>query len=220
MDNSNKNTKEDKGKILSQKDKKQIKNMISLILWTLLIFSLIVIIAGRNVKYGEKEKYTIDFYSNGEQIKEVVIEAGELVERPDDPVKEGVEFSHWATHEKTVDGSEVFDFSKAPTKSIGLFAHFKAKSVPESELESQPNDSNSNDNQTSYYGYEKIYNEYADRLKKECPTLAMMECAELANEGIVKMADYMFKAHGIEGQYATYEKWASKLINVYTQEAR
>ena len=43
----------------------------------------------------------------------------------------------------------------------------------------------------------------------------MMECAELSTEGMTKMASYMYKAKGTDGQMATYEEWAGKLTDVY-----
>lgn len=74
--------------------------------------------------------------------------------------------------------------------------------------------------QVTTNNYESIYNTYAARLRAECPTLSMMECAEVSNEGILKMAEYMYTAKGTEGQYATYEQWAGKLQEVYLAEAR
>lgn len=68
--------------------------------------------------------------------------------------------------------------------------------------------------------YETIYNEYSTRLKNECPTLSITECAEISNEGVSEMAKYMYRASGTDGQYATYEQWASKLMDVYLKEAR
>lgn len=64
-------------------------------------------------------------------------------------------------------------------------------------------------------GYQAIYDEYSARLTAECPNLAMTECAELSNEGVTKMAEYMYKAKGTDGQMATYEEWAGKLMDVY-----
>jgi len=64
-------------------------------------------------------------------------------------------------------------------------------------------------------GYQAIYDEYSARLTAECPSLSMMECAELSNEGVSEMADYMFRAKGTDGQMATYEEWAKKLMDVY-----
>ena len=64
-------------------------------------------------------------------------------------------------------------------------------------------------------GYQEIYDEYSARLNDECQTLSMTECAELSNEGVKKMAEYMYKAKGTDGQMATYEEWAGKLMDVY-----
>lgn len=69
-------------------------------------------------------------------------------------------------------------------------------------------------------GYQAIYDEYSARLQNECPTLSMMECAELSNEGVSKMAEYMYKASGTDGQYATYETWSGKLMDVYLSSAQ
>lgn len=64
-------------------------------------------------------------------------------------------------------------------------------------------------------GYQEIHNEYSARLNAECPSLSMTECAELSNEGVAEMAKYMYRASGTDGQYATYEEWAGKLMDVY-----
>ena len=64
-------------------------------------------------------------------------------------------------------------------------------------------------------GYQEIFDEYSARLVAECPELAMTECAELSTEGVSKMAEYMFAAKGTDGQMATYEEWAGKLMDVY-----
>lgn len=69
-------------------------------------------------------------------------------------------------------------------------------------------------------GYQAIYDQYAARLRAECPNLSMVQCAELSNDGISKMAEYMYKANGTDGQYATYSEWAGKLQDVYMAEAR
>lgn len=79
---------------------------------------------------------------------------------------------------------------------------------------------NSSEFKNTKYNYEKIYDEYSARLKKECPTLSITECAEISNEGVTKMAEYMYSALGTDGQYATYEQWANKLMDVYLEEAK
>ncbi|MFO6504212.1 hypothetical protein ACLB3A_01690 [Corynebacterium freneyi] len=69
-------------------------------------------------------------------------------------------------------------------------------------------------------GYQEIYDEYSARLENECPTLSMDECAEIANEGVGKMAEYMYQASGTDGQYETYDSWARKLMGVYIGAAQ
>ena len=102
---------------------------------------------GRNdSKYEEKEEYTITFYNDGKKVQEVVVKKGELVEKPENPTKDGYEFSHWATHEKSIDGSEKYDFSIAPTKSITLYAHFTK--IKETSNQNNTTD-NTNNNSTS-----------------------------------------------------------------------
>lgn len=73
---------------------------------------------------------------------------------------------------------------------------------------------------TSSSGYQAIYDEYAARLRNECPSLSIAQCAELSNEGVSMMAEYMWTADGIDGQYETYQTWAGKLTEVYMAEAR
>ena len=69
--------------------------------------------------------------------------------------------------------------------------------------------------ETSPEGYQAIFDEYSARLIAECPNLAMTECAELSTDGVTKMAQYMYQAKGTDGQMATYEEWAGKLMDVY-----
>ncbi len=68
--------------------------------------------------------------------------------------------------------------------------------------------------------YETIYNEYAQKIRDAAPTSSISELAEIANEGVGKMAEYMWTAKGTDGQYATYEEWSGKLMDVYMSEAR
>mgnify|MGYP000975096530 CR=1 FL=1 len=78
-------------------------------------------------------------------------------------------------------------------------------------------------NATSAQGvskYETIYNEYAQKIRDAAPTSSISELAEIANEGVGKMAEYMWTAKGTDGQYATYEEWSGKLMDVYMSEAR
>ncbi len=74
--------------------------------------------------------------------------------------------------------------------------------------------------EASQEGYQAIYDEYSARLTAECPSLSTTECAEISTEGVSKMAEYMYKAKGTDGQMATYEEWASKLMDVYMASAQ
>ena len=44
--------------------------------------------------------------------------------------------------------------------------------------------------------------------------------ATICNEGVTKMAQYMYSASGTDGQYATYQSWVDKLYNVYINNCR
>lgn len=68
--------------------------------------------------------------------------------------------------------------------------------------------------------YETIYNEYAQKIRDAAPTSSISELAEIVNEGVGKMAEYMWTAKGTDRQYATYEEWSGKLMDVYLSEAR
>ena len=157
---------------------------------------------------SKEEKPCITFMNNGSEYKVLCVENGEKIEKPEDPIKDGYTFSHWATHEKTVDGSEKFNFDEPVTRSETVFAHYDvAKNTEKTETK-------------SISRYEQIYNTYSERLKNECPSLSITECATISNEGVEKMAEYMYSSTGTDGQYATYNEWAQKLYNVYIQEAR
>lgn len=69
-------------------------------------------------------------------------------------------------------------------------------------------------------GYQSIFDTYSARLQNECPNLSISGCAELVNEGVEKMAEYMWKASGTDGQYETYSNWASKLYDVYMDSVK
>lgn len=115
------------------------------------------------------------------------------------------------------------------TQLLDLLEHLEQNycTSKSSDNGSTDNNTNSNNNNSSnntdtptVSRYEQILNEYTAKLKRECPNISMMECAEISTEGITKMAEYMLTAKGTDGQYATYEKWAGKLTDVYLKEAR
>lgn len=68
--------------------------------------------------------------------------------------------------------------------------------------------------------YEQIYDEYSQKLREAGPTSSISEMADILNEGVEKMAEYMYSAKGTDGQYATYEEWGKKLMDVYLEECR
>ena len=68
--------------------------------------------------------------------------------------------------------------------------------------------------------YQEIYNEYSQKLINSGPTSSVNEMANILNEGLEKMATYMYSASGVEGQYSTYESWGNKLIEVYLNNCR
>lgn len=86
--------------------------------------------------------------------------------------------------------------------------------------DSSSSSSHSTPSSSSSSTYQGIYDTYSARLRSECPTKSMTECAEIVNEGVEKMAEYMWEASGTDGQYETYSSWASKLYDVYMESAR
>ena len=73
---------------------------------------------------------------------------------------------------------------------------------------------------TTLNNYQQIYNEYSQKLINAGPTSSINEMAKICNEGISKMAQYMYSAYGVDGQYSTYESWATKLYDVYMNNCR
>ena len=73
---------------------------------------------------------------------------------------------------------------------------------------------------TTLKNYQQIYNEYSQKLKVAGPTSSITEMANILNEGVTKMAKYMYSASGTDGQYATYQSCVDKLFAVYMNECR
>ncbi|GHV47078.1 hypothetical protein FACS189499_03890 [Clostridia bacterium] len=69
-------------------------------------------------------------------------------------------------------------------------------------------------------GYQAILDAYTEKLEVAAPVSSVKEMAEIANEGVLKMAEYMWEAKGTDGQMATYTEWADKLYDVYLSEVR
>jgi hypothetical protein len=68
---------------------------------------------------------------------------------------------------------------------------------------------------TKTSGYQAIYDEYAKKLRDMEETAGISEKAEMVNKGILEMAEYMYKAKGVDGQMKTYSEWGNKLQEVY-----
>ena len=68
--------------------------------------------------------------------------------------------------------------------------------------------------------YQQIYEEYSQKLINAGPTSSINEMAEICQEGVMKMAEYMYSASGTDGQYATYQDWVNKLTEVYLNNCR
>lgn len=119
--------------------------------------------------------------------------------------------AYYWTHDKTVDLH--FPNEEAVTgEPTEEEAPAEEPPVEEAPVEPASNDGPS--------GYQAIYDEYSVRIQNECPTLSISECTELSHEGVSKMAEYMYKASGTDGQYETYQTWAGKLYDVYMASFR
>lgn len=82
---------------------------------TLLIIALLFILTGCFTR-----SYLVSFESNGgTNIKGVLVPVGELLEKPDDPVKEGYVFAGWFMD---MDLTQRFDFDKPVEKDMTLYA--------------------------------------------------------------------------------------------------
>lgn len=150
------------------------------------------------------------------------------------PYKEGYDFTTW-----TLNGA-VFNFSgyvnDRITSNVTLKANYtkkqttssttpSASSSSSSNYSNKSSNSNSNSSTTSkssttIQGYQQIYNEYSQKLIQAGPTSSINEMAQICNEGVSKMARYMYSASGTDGQYSTYQSWVSKLYDVYTSNCR
>ena len=83
-----------------------------------------------------------------------------------------------------------------------------------------PSTTNKPSTTTTLKNYQQIYDEYSQKLISAGPTSSINEMAEICNEGISKMAQYMYSASGTDGQYSTYQSWVDKLYNVYLNNCR
>ena len=67
-----------------------------------------------------REAYTVSFYSNSnELIDSQILDKGAKATKPSDPTRDGYRFLGWFYN------GEAYDFSKAPTESLTLIAHWE-----------------------------------------------------------------------------------------------
>lgn len=114
-----------------------------------------------------------------------------------------------------------FYVNEGETIVLKIHTYEPEEKAPKEEVpkvEKPPKKEQPSDNKSS--GYKEIYDKWSAEIIKKAPDVGMSELAEIANEGVLEMANYMFEAKGKDGQYETYEEWAGKLMDVYMKEAR
>ena len=94
---------------------------------------MIIIVSVYPTSDIKEEKPCIKFLNEGAEYKVICVNNGEKIEPPESPVKDGYEFSHWATHHETLDGSEKYDFSKPIENSELVFAYYNKTDNSSSE---------------------------------------------------------------------------------------
>ena len=196
----------------------------------------------------EKEKlaresitYTITFDSDGgTYVEPMTVNMNTWLTEPTEPTKEGFVFDGWNYNgKKFLFNRYVNDYVTEDVTLKAIWIREQTSNLSDSGHEFIDNSSNNsqgtvtagngngsningnNSSQTSTVrGYQQIYDEYAEKLRKAGPTSSITEMAEICNDGVYEMARYMYSAKGTEGQYATYESWAEKLFDVYMNEVR
>lgn len=196
----------------------------------------------------EKEKlaresitYTITFDSDGgTYVEPMTVNMNTWLTEPTEPTKEGFVFDGWNYNgKKFLFNRYVNDYVTEDVTLKAIWIREQTSNLSDSGHEFIDNSSNNsqgtvtagngngsningnNSSQTSTVrGYQQIYDEYAEKLRKAGPTSSIIEMAEICNDGVYEMARYMYSAKGTEGQYATYESWAEKLFDVYMNEVR
>lgn len=70
----------------------------------------------------ETSTYTLTLYDGEEVYKTISVKEGELPEKPDDPTKDGYEFSGWFV---TPTSQKQFDWTKTITEDANAYAQWK-----------------------------------------------------------------------------------------------
>ena len=198
---------------------------ISLILIILIIILLITFIGKVQKSKAEEERkaywdnynsqtFVITFDTDGGKAIEPMTVHPNTYLSPVIPYKTGYEFKNW-----TLNGT-VFNFSgyvnNRITSDITLKANY-VKSSSSNDNNSSNSDSYNNSYNSTSYGYQKIYTEYSQKLINAASTATGDEMAEIVVEGGLKMAEYKnsMPVSSVDGKYETYEKWWTKLWDIY-----
>ena len=126
------------------------------------------------------------------------------------------------------------DLDNTRNSSLTYSSTLKTNTTPSTNISSSTNTAPSTNIQSStnttphtnisstptLKNYQQIYDEYSQKLINAGPTSSINEMATILNEGVTKMAQYMYSAKGTEGQYATYQSWVDKLYDVYMNNCR
>ena len=79
----------------------------------------------------QPERYTVTFDSNGgSAVSPITVESGKTLTAPTEPTRDGYDFLGWAVER---DGSEMYDFSKAVTSDMTLYAVWKKEEEKDSD---------------------------------------------------------------------------------------
>ena len=151
-----------------------------------------------------EENPCITFMNEGSEYKVICVKKGEKIQKPTDPVKEGYIFSHWATHQKTIDGSELFDFNKPVTSSTDVFAHYNV-----SVETNKASDTKSKNNNTK----SEQQDNYMNALRK----CTVMEAADIYITGVGQKSDNVFNDARATCE-SFYDQWGEeefiKTVNI------
>lgn len=176
---------------------------------------------GFNVYIGNTSKDDYNSYVKACSDKDFTVnyDKGDSFYNADNSAGWHVSIKYEGNNIMSIDIDAPSESSTAPSASKDTTKQAEPKPT-ESKSEKSSTDKTKAHSTQGVSKYETIYNEYAQKIRDAAPTSSISELAEIANEGVGKMAEYMWTAKGTDGQYATYEEWSGKLMDVYMSEAR
>lgn len=95
---------------------------IALLVLAVLLFSMALVACAKT--------YTVTFYDGTTKTKTEDVKSGEKVAKPTNPTKEGYKFEGWYTDSTY---KTAYDFSKAVTGNLNLYAKWTAEETPPAE---------------------------------------------------------------------------------------